>query len=50
MAEGNAIKVTVWNEYMDEQKQTDVASVYPDGLHNAIAAFLNRDGEISAGV
>ena len=50
MAGANAIKVTVWNEYTDEQKKPAVASVYPDGLHNAIAAFLNRDGEISAGV
>ncbi|MDR0495845.1 MAG: ThuA domain-containing protein [Treponema sp.] len=49
MAEGK-IKVTVWNEYGDEQKQPEVALVYPEGMHNAIAASLNRDGEISAGV
>jgi trehalose utilization protein len=44
------IKVTVWNEYMDEQRVPEVASVYPGGLHTTIADFLNRDGEISAGV
>ncbi|MCL2320401.1 MAG: ThuA domain-containing protein [Treponema sp.] len=44
----HVIKVTVWNEYTDDQKTQDVASVYPEGLHKAIAAFLNRDGEISA--
>ena len=45
-----AIKVTVWNEYMDEQKRQEVVSVYPLGLHKTIADFLNQDGEISAGV
>jgi trehalose utilization protein len=45
-----SIKVTVWNEYMDEQRAPGVVSVYPDGLHTTIADFLNRDGEISAGV
>jgi trehalose utilization protein len=42
------IRVTVWNEYMDDQKRPAIASVYPDGMHNAIAAFLNKDAEISA--
>jgi len=46
----NVIKVTVWNEYTDKQKVPDVASVYPDGLHKTIAAFLNNDKGISAGV
>jgi trehalose utilization protein len=44
------IKVTVWNEYMDEQKSPGVASVYPEGLHSVITAFLNKDGAISARV
>ena len=47
---GEKIKVTVWNEYMDEQKRSEVASVYPEGLHKAIEAFLNKDAEISASV
>jgi len=50
MGSGNAIKVTVWNEFLDEQKKPGVVSVYPEGLHTTIAAFLNRDGEISARV
>lgn len=50
MANEAVIRVTVWNEYTDEQKESQVASVYPDGLHRTIAAFLNRDSEISAGV
>ena len=45
-----AIKVTVWNEYTDKQKKPEIASVYPEGLHKAIADFLNKDPDISAGV
>ncbi|MDR3139475.1 MAG: ThuA domain-containing protein [Treponema sp.] len=44
------IKVTVWNEYTDEQKKGAPAQIYPEGLHKTIADFLNKDKEISAGV
>ena len=45
----NAIKVTMWNEYLDSQKKKPgVMSVYPEGLHKTIADFLNRDKAISA--
>ena len=50
MSKENVIKVLVWNEYLDEQKRPEVASVYPEGLHKTIAAFLNDDKEISASV
>ena len=50
MAAEEKIRVTVWNEYLDEQKVEAVASVYPDGLHTAIADFLNKESDISAGV
>ena len=50
MAGEGIIKVNIWNEYMDEQKRPEVTSVYPEGMHKTIAAFLNQDGEISAGV
>ena len=50
MAEEKITKVTVWNEYSDEQKRPEVVSVYPEGLHKTIADFLNRDGAISAAV
>ena len=50
MAQANAIRVTVWNEYMDEQKKPEVLAVYPEGMHKTIAAFLNKDSGISAGV
>ena len=50
MAGENIIKVNVWNEYLHEQKRPEVTSIYPEGMHKTIAAFLNQDGEISAGV
>ena len=46
--EEKAIRVTVWNEYREKQKESDVASVYPEGLHKTIADFLNKDRGISA--
>jgi trehalose utilization protein len=46
----NPIKVTVWNEYMEEQKRPAVAEIYPQGLHQTIAEFLNQDPGITAGV
>jgi trehalose utilization protein len=42
------IRVTVWGENVHEQKNKVVAGIYPDGMHNAIAAALNKAGGISA--
>jgi trehalose utilization protein len=47
-AEAGKIRVTVWNEYMDEQKREQIARHYPEGLHKAIAGFLNQEPDISA--
>jgi trehalose utilization protein len=44
------IRVTVWNEYTEEQKKKEVTDIYPEGLHKTIADFLNQDGDIRAGV
>lgn len=38
------IRVTVWNEYRHEKVHAEVASVYPNGLHAAIADFLRAQG------
>lgn len=43
----NAIRVTVWNEFWDEQRFENVRSIYPDGIHRAIADFLRRDPSLS---
>jgi trehalose utilization protein len=37
------IKVLVWGEYRHEKKNPKVAAIYPDGMHETIAAFLRRE-------
>ena len=44
----NDIRVTVWNEFRHEQSNEEVAKLYPDGMHGAITAFLNRRPGITA--
>lgn len=38
------IRITVWNEYRHEQHNPQVAAVYPEGIHAAIAAPLRAQG------
>ena len=40
----NPIRVTVWNEYLHERTQADVQAIYPDGIHEALAAPLRAEG------
>ena len=35
-----AIRVTVWNENVHESTQPEIAAIYPDGIHGAIAEGL----------
>lgn len=44
----DCIKVTVWNEYLHEKMHEEVARVYPEGIHNAIARYLNSQPGIQA--
>lgn len=37
------IKVTVWNEYRHEKENGYIASIYPEGIHGAIASYLKKD-------
>lgn len=39
-----AIRVTVWNEYRHEREHESVRSVYPDGIHQALAEPLKARG------
>ena len=41
------IRVTVWNEFLHEKENAVVRDIYPDGLHQTIAAALACDGELS---
>ena len=38
------IRVTVWNEFLHERKDSDTKAVYPDGIHAVIASFLREAG------
>lgn len=38
----NRIRVTIWNEFVHERKNLDVAKIYPNGLHEIIAAALRK--------
>jgi trehalose utilization protein len=38
----------VWGENVHEQKNKDVAELYPKGMHGQIAALLNEDSNIKA--
>lgn len=40
------VKVTIWNENLHEQRQEEVRSIYPEGIHGCIADFLKRDKNI----
>lgn len=37
------IRTLVWGEFRHEKKNPKVAKIYPDGMHETIAAFLRRD-------
>ena len=36
------IRVTIWNEFRHEKKNPKVKEIYPEGIHNAIAAPLRK--------
>jgi trehalose utilization protein len=41
------INVTVWNEYRHEKTDPRVTSIYPDGMHEAIAGFLRVEPDMN---
>lgn len=40
------IRVLVWNEFKHEQENPRVAAIYPKGIHNVIAEFLDKEEDI----
>ena len=40
------IRVLIWNEFRHEKTSERVKSVYPKGIHNAIAEFLGKEEDI----
>ena len=41
------IRVTVWNEFRDQKESAEIAKIYPDGMHGAIAAGLRTDAQFA---
>ncbi len=39
----SAVHVTVWNEFIHEQKNEQVRAIYPRGIHGAIRDFLEKE-------
>lgn len=40
------IRVLVWNEFVHEREIPEIAAVYPNGIHNCIASFLEKETDI----
>ena len=40
----NSIRVTVWHEFRHEKRNEKVSSIYPEGMHAPIAAYLKEQG------
>lgn len=38
------LRVTIWNEGRHEKKNPQIARIYPDGMHGALAAYLRGCG------
>lgn len=38
------VRVTVWNENRHEQINEKVSAIYPEGIHGAIASYLEKQG------
>jgi trehalose utilization protein len=41
-----SINVTIFNENIHEQRNERVRQIYPNGIHEAIAAYLRRQGDM----
>lgn len=40
------IRVTVWNEFRHEKEDEHIGSIYPDGIHGALARGLSGHGDL----
>jgi trehalose utilization protein len=44
-----SIRVVVWHEFRHEKSKPGVAEIYPQGMHEAIAAHLRKHEDLSVG-
>lgn len=40
------LRVTVWHEFRHEKRHPEVAAIYPNGMHEAIAGFLRQRDDL----
>ncbi len=40
------IRVTIWNEFLHEKHNPEIAEIYPQGIHGAIAEMLGGFGDL----
>ncbi|MET0772298.1 MAG: ThuA domain-containing protein [Candidatus Limnocylindrales bacterium] len=43
----DAVRVTIWNEHVQERTDAPAAAIYPDGIHGAIAAGITPLGDLT---
>ena len=41
------IRVTIFNEFVHEQKDERVRKIYPKGIHSVLASFLDQEADVS---
>ena len=41
----STVRVTIWNEYLHERENAGVRGIYPEGIHQAIAAGIADKGD-----
>ncbi|OEK47060.1 ThuA domain-containing protein [Staphylococcus saprophyticus] len=41
------MNITIWNEYRHEKENETVKAVYPEGIHHALASFLNVEHNVT---
>lgn len=38
--------VTIWNEFYHEKEEPHIKALYPEGIHHALGAFLEKDPQL----
>ncbi|OPJ63734.1 ThuA domain-containing protein [Clostridium oryzae] len=41
------MKITIWNEFIHENEYEAIHKIYPDGIHNCIKGFLQKEEDFS---
>ena len=41
------VNLVIWNEFVHEQEDEHVKSIYPNGIHNCIKDFLSEDKKLN---